>query len=110
MLDIQKIKDEIVKKLEPLQPERIVLFGSYANGTPSPDSDIDIYVVTNDDFIPQSWKENNKIYLSVSRKIRDIRKQAPIDLIVHTKKMHEKFIKLNSFFSREIDQRGVRLL
>ena len=91
MSDIQQIRDEIVKRLEPLQPERVILFGSYANGTQTPESDIDIYVVTRDDFMPANWKETNKIYLNVSRKIRDIRKLAPVDLIVHTKKMYEKF-------------------
>jgi len=110
MVDIKKIQQEIVERLKPLQPERIILFGSYAYGNPTEDSDIDLYVVTNDDFIPQSWKEKNSIYLNVSKKIRDLRKQTPIDLIVHTKKMHEKFIHLNSFFSREINQGGIRLL
>lgn len=110
MVDIAKIESEIVERLAPLSPEKIILFGSYANGTPTADSDIDLYVVTNDDFIPQSWQEKNRIYLSVSRKIRALRKHVPIDLIVHTKKMHEKFIELNSFFSREINQEGIRLL
>ncbi len=110
MVDIAKIEREIVERLEPLSPEKIILFGSYANGTPTEDSDIDLYVVTNDDFIPQSWQEKNSIYLNVSKKIRNLRKQVPIDLIVHTKKMHEKFVELNSFFSREINQEGIRLL
>ncbi|RKY06466.1 MAG: nucleotidyltransferase domain-containing protein [Planctomycetota bacterium] len=110
MVDIAKIQRQIVERIGPLSPEKIILFGSYAKGTPTADSDIDLYVVTNDDFIPQNWQEKNRIYLGVSRKIRDLRKQVPIDLIVHTKKMHEKFIALNSFFSREINQEGVRLL
>ena len=110
MVDIAKIEREIVERIGPLSPDKIILFGSYAKGTPNEDSDIDLYVVTNDDFIPQSWQEKNRIYLGVSRKIRDLRKQVPIDLIVHTKKMHEKFIELDSFFSREINQEGIRLL
>ena len=110
MVDIAKIEREIVERIGPLSPDKIILFGSYAKGTPNEDSDIDLYVVTNDNFIPQSWQEKNRIYLSVSREIRELRKQVPIDLIVHTKKMHEKFIALNSFFSREINQEGIRLL
>ena len=110
MVDIAKIEREIVARIAPLSPEKIILFGSYARGTPNADSDIDLYVVTNDNFIPQSWQEKNRIYLGVSREIRDIRKQVPIDLIVHTKKMHERFVALNSFFSREINQEGIRLL
>ena len=39
---IQEVAGRIVKEFN---PERIVLFGSYANGTPRPDSDVDILVV-----------------------------------------------------------------
>jgi predicted nucleotidyltransferase len=110
MLDIQTLQKEIVERLKPLEPDQIVLFGSYAQGMSTESSDIDLYVVTHDDFFPESWEEKNRIYLTVSRKIRDLRSQVPIDLIVHTKKMHEKFVQLGGFFSREICQKGIRLL
>lgn len=45
MVDIQKIQSEIVECLKPLEPEKIILFGSYANGTPTEDSDIDLFLV-----------------------------------------------------------------
>jgi len=32
MLDIEKVKDEIVSALLPLKPDKIILFGSYARG------------------------------------------------------------------------------
>ncbi len=35
----------IVKKLKPLNAEKIILFGSYAQGNPTPDSDIDILII-----------------------------------------------------------------
>ena len=110
MLNIEEIKQEIVKKLKPLNPYQIILFGSYAYGTPTKDSDIDLYIVTKDDFVPQSFKENSKICLEYSNRIRDLQKIIPIDIITHTKKMHEKFLELNSSFSREITQRGVHLI
>lgn len=47
MVDIEKIKDEIVKRLMPLAPDRVILFGSYAYGTPNEDSDIDLFLVNN---------------------------------------------------------------
>jgi len=34
MVDIKKLKEEIVKRLKPLNPNKIILFGSYAYGTP----------------------------------------------------------------------------
>jgi len=45
ILDIEKVKDEIVERLKPLDPDKIILFGSYAYGTPSEDSDIDLFLV-----------------------------------------------------------------
>ncbi len=40
--DIQALADRIA---EQFNPERIILFGSYAAGTASPDSDVDLLVV-----------------------------------------------------------------
>jgi predicted nucleotidyltransferase len=45
MVDIATIQEEIVERLKPLEPEKIILFGSYANGTPTEDSDIDLFLV-----------------------------------------------------------------
>lgn len=103
------IKKEILKRLKPINPEKIILFGSYAYGKPNEDSDIDLYVVTNDDFIPQSWKESNSIYLSVSQQLRELRDKISIDLIVHTKQMHKKLIQLDSNFYRNAIQKGIEL-
>ena len=103
------ITKQIVDRLMPLKPEKIILFGSYAYGTPDENSDLDLYVVTNDDFMPKTWKENNALYLSVSRQLRTLRKDIPIDLIVHTKQMHKKLVQLDSNFYRNSIQRGVEL-
>jgi len=40
----------------------------YAYGTPHKDSDIDLYIVTNDDYIPQSYKEKQALVWKVSQK------------------------------------------
>ena len=110
MVDIEVLKHEIVERLKPLDPEKIILFGSYAYGTPTEDSDIDLYVVTKDEFIPKTWKEKNDIYLSISRQIRDLRSKVAIDLIVHTKNMADKFQEINSSFSQELYMKGKVLL
>ena len=57
MIDINKLKKQIINRLRPLNVDKVVLFGSYANGTATQDSDIDLYVVTSDDFMPTSWRE-----------------------------------------------------
>jgi len=106
LIDIEKLKKEIVDRLKPLSPYKIILFGSYAYGNPTKDSDIDLYVVTNDEFMPKSCREKITIYLQYADKLEEIMKKYPIDLIVHTKKMHEEFINSNSMFSRKVLQDG----
>ncbi len=109
MMMNETLQHEIIERLKPIHPEKVILFGSYAYGEPNKDSDIDLLVVTQDDVIPQSFKEKTAMYLRVARMIRDIEEKMPIDLIVHTKKMHEKFLALNSMFCRKIVRDGVIL-
>ena len=59
MIDIEAIKPKIVEALMPLNPEKIILFGSYAYGTPNEDSDLDICVVEKD--YKNKWEEKAKI-------------------------------------------------
>ena len=106
MYNIEEIKDLIIEKLRPLNPETVILFGSYAYGNPREDSDIDIYVVTNDDFIPSNFKENSKLKLKISRALDSLRNDFAIDIIVHTKLMAELFKKQNSSLFQEINKYG----
>ena len=39
MIDIEEIKAQIIKVLIPLNPDKIILFGSYAYDAPNEDSD-----------------------------------------------------------------------
>jgi len=64
-------------------PESIYLFGSYANGIPNSNSDIDIYVV-----VPDSETDtielNAKICMDLS-----VKKMMPIDLLIGKKSVFE---------------------
>ncbi|BCD67943.1 nucleotidyltransferase domain-containing protein [Nitratiruptor sp. YY09-18] len=44
-IDIEKLKSEIVERLKPLDPDKIILFGSYAYGEPNEESDIDLFII-----------------------------------------------------------------
>ncbi len=103
----EKIKEEILSRLrDRLKIYKVILFGSFAAGMAGPDSDIDLLVVTDDDFMPQTFEDDMENYHKVSSALRDIKREIPIDLIVHTKPMHEKFFKLDSLFSRELAKKG----
>lgn len=45
MVNIDKLKPEIISSLMSLKPDKIILFGSYAYGTPSEESDIDLFLL-----------------------------------------------------------------
>jgi len=105
----ENLKNQILQNLKTIDPDQVILFGSHAWGEPTGDSDIDLYVVTKDDFIPLSWQEKNLIYLKVAKALENIMRSHPTDLIVHTRRMHRRFIELNSSFSREIRLKGLKL-
>ncbi len=48
MVDIDEIKGEIVERLKGLGPDKIILFGSYAYGKPTEESDIDLFLLKED--------------------------------------------------------------
>lgn len=88
---IQKIVDE-------LDPEKIILFGSYAYGTPNPHSDVDLLVIMNTQasLKDRSW--------AVSRLL--IPRPFPLDIIVKTPQEMEEALASGDFFIREILMRG----
>lgn len=70
---IDKMVHRIVKKFK---PEKIVLFGSYARGTPTRDSDVDLLVI-----MPISGSKREK-RIEIGVALHDIR--IPKDIIVAT--------------------------
>ena len=99
----------IVSKLKSIGIEKVILFGSLTSGEVHPDSDIDLIVVTNDDFMPECYREKSEVYLKVSNALTEIARKIPIDLIVYTKPMYNKSNELGSLFSKEISQKGLVL-
>jgi len=106
----EALSNSIRQALKPLRLEKVILFGSYAWGQPTQDSDVDLYVVTQDDFMPSTWRQRRDIVRNVSRLLLDLRKQYAIDLIVHTKPMHQEFIDIKSSFAQQIMTEGTRVL
>ena len=72
-------------------------------------SDIDLLVVTSDNFVPGSFSEKQKISLKINNALSFIRRKFPLDVIVHTKPMYQNFILMNSAFQREISTKGIVL-
>ena len=99
---IQQLKES----LSQLNPYLVLLFGSYAYGTPHQDSDLDLFVVLNDNSKPTTFKEKQALYLKVSPYTRPIAKQVTVDLMAFTIPMYEQFKTVNSIFLKEILNKG----
>ncbi len=84
--------------VQELQPEKIILFGSYAHGTPSPGSDVDLLVImeTEASSKERSW--------AVSRLL--IPRPFPVDILVRTPQEIQRALAKGDFFIREIITQG----
>ena len=101
MIDIEKLKPQIVKALMPLEPEKIILFGSYAYGVPNKDSDLDICVVEKD--YKNRWDEKVKI----DKLLDDI--NLPIDILNPKVNEYEFYKKEYGSVYKDIEEKGVVL-
>lgn len=93
--EIQATCDDIVREFAPLQ---VILFGSYAYGTPTEDSDVDLLVVMD---IPKSEFRNKAV---------EIRQRIPdrfrVDVLVRSPEEIAYRVSYNDWFLREITERG----
>ena len=95
MINIDEIKPQIVKALKPLDPEKIILFGSYAYGTPTEESDIDLFLIKDTDIEAESLM-----------RLRDLIKKERVgfDIICDSRESVEK--KEDYFYKVDILQNG----
>jgi uncharacterized protein len=105
-MSLEVIIKRILLSLKGCNIQKVILFGSYAYGHPDKNSDIDLLVVTTDQYIPETFKEKMDLKVDISRKLNRIRNNFPVDLIVHTVPMHERFIQLDSLFKKEVLTKG----
>lgn len=98
--ELEILKDIIV---DTVPVEQIFLFGSYANGTPHADSDLDIYVVMAEN---ADIREIDAMRL-IHKAIRD-KKTMPVDVVVSKKnKFNQR--KSTPTIERQIAQEGMVL-
>ncbi|MDI6735324.1 MAG: nucleotidyltransferase domain-containing protein [bacterium] len=80
----QKQLDEVKRRIaERFKPQKIILFGSYANGTPTEDSDLDLLII----------KDSNLPASIQNRKVRKILAglRISVDVIVRTAEEFETY-------------------
>ena len=84
--------------VENLHPVKIILFGSYAYGVPTPDSDVDLLVVMDTSLSSRQQR------LEISRVLSP--RPFPMDILVRTPKDLAERLKLGDSFLEDIISRG----
>jgi predicted nucleotidyltransferase len=70
---IEEVKNRIVEKFH---PEKIILFGSYANGEPNDESDLDLLIIQRTD-LPRKERR-----LPILKMLRDMK--IAMDILIYT--------------------------
>ena len=81
-----------------VNPEKIILFGSFAYGKPTPDSDVDLLVIMNSDLSAHARS------VQVSEILNP--RPFPVDIIVRTPAEVDERLRLGDCFFREIVRKG----
>lgn len=88
-----------VKKIAAkLKPEKIILFGSYAKGNPTPDSDVDLLIILD----TQKSRKDRVVEVSLLLYPRFF----PVDILVKTPQEIEADLAGGNFFIRNILEKG----
>ena len=106
-----QLKNAILAKLSnAFRLKDVILFGSYAYGTPHKDSDIDIMVVLDEEGFADSYMEKINRRIKISKLLSDLNIPSPIDILVYTKDEWNQLLQINSSFVRQINYNGIRWL
>ncbi len=92
---IQEIADKIAEKFK---PEKIILFGSYAWGKPTKDSDVDLFIIEKSDKSRRERQLELRSFLFGS--------PFPYDILAYTPEESEKRIQVGDFFIKNILNKG----
>lgn len=99
--ETRKIILEIAKKIkENYRPTKVILFGSYAYGTPKRDSDIDLLIIKNTQDRPIDRR------VTVRRLVSDPARLVPFEPIVLTPSEIQKRLDIGDQFLQEILENG----
>ncbi len=93
-----KLPEVVERLVTRLHPNKIILFGSYAYGKPTPDSDVDLLVILETD------ASATERYLAVSRLLYP--RPFPVDILVRTPREIKEALRTGDFFIHEIVSQG----
>jgi predicted nucleotidyltransferase len=99
----ENILSEITNILKFYEIEKIILFGSYAYGTPNKDSDIDLLVIKD---IPENETRDFRIKLKKALWLKLGKLNYSFDILVDNELRIQKRIEMGDLFYKEIYSKG----
>ncbi|OGX05730.1 MAG: hypothetical protein A3G87_06885 [Omnitrophica bacterium RIFCSPLOWO2_12_FULL_50_11] len=93
----RKLAEVVHKIVKEFHPQQIILFGSWAWGTPGPDSDVDLFIV-------QETENTRRLAAEIDGSI--FPRPFPIDLIVCRPQQLKKRLDQGDFFAAEVLRKG----
>jgi predicted nucleotidyltransferase len=93
-----KIRRAANQIAQAVRPEKIILFGSFAYGEPTPDSDVDLLIIMNSDLRPHA----RVVQISEILNPRPF----PVDIVVRTPAEIEERLRVGDCFFQEILSKG----
>jgi len=99
----ENIMSEITATLKQYGIEKIILFGSYAYGTPNKDSDIDLLVIKD---IPENETRDFRIKLKKALWLKLGKLNYSFDILVDNEQRIQKRIEMGDLFYKEIYSKG----
>ncbi len=94
----RQIRAVVERIVAAVNPDKVILFGSYAYGKPTIDSDVDFLVVMDSDERPA------KRAIRIEYDLLDV--PFPMDILVRTPSEIAERLQMEDYFMREIIQRG----
>ena len=79
MITEKQINENIKRVVDNYHPDKIILFGSYSNGQPDEDSDLDLIIIKNTDLPKQRRGRNIRKYLFGSFIPMDLKIYTPME-------------------------------
>jgi predicted nucleotidyltransferase len=102
-METENLLSEISIILKPYEIEKIILFGSYAYGTPNKYSDIDLLIIKN---IPENETRDFRIKLKKALWSKLGKLSYSFDILVDNEQRIQKRIEMGDLFYKEIYLRG----
>jgi predicted nucleotidyltransferase len=96
----------LIEAIKQAAPYKIILFGSYADGTATEDSDIDILVILDDCDVAKTYEERLKKRLRINKLVRNINYKVALDILVYSREEYRIVKNCGNYIIDEIEGKG----